>query len=176
MGLIDLLTPLNTVDFYAQFLEEGGREGYLVFGEQGVAFHPPMSGGETIEFMADEIVDVVVHEDVEESQRITLTRLFFFRLFAFAIPKKTRNERTLVALVLVDGSTLTFALQDKKAASVWSQIEGYVAGYSGAFADDTQLSIADELAHLADLHAQGILSDTEFTKAKNSVINGGSIQ
>lgn len=176
MSLADLFTPSNTVDFYAQFLEEGGREGYLVFGVQGVEFHSPMGGSGSLGFSGEEIVDVIVHEDIQESQRITFTRLFFFRLFAFAIPKKTRDERTLVVLVFADGSEATFAVHDKKAASVWGQIESFVAGYPGAFADDTQFSIADELEHLADLRDNGVLSDAEFAKAKSSVINGGSIQ
>ncbi len=176
MSFVDLFVPSNTIDFYAQFLEEGGRDGYLVFSEEGVAFHPPMSGTESVEFAADEIVDVVVHEDAQESQRVTFTRLLFFRIFALAMPKKTRHERTLVVLVLSDGSEAAFALQDKKASTVWQQIEGFVTGYSGTFVDDTQISVADELAHLAELHDQGVLSDIEFENAKKFVINGGNVQ
>lgn len=171
MSLIDsIVNTVRGVDEVSLYVEElaSGQTGYLAFSPAGITFH--QSFGNPDEFPASAIVDVSVESDVHESQRYTVTRLFFLKQYAMAFPKKTQSEQVLIGILMEDGQQFSYIAKEGSAQQNYIKIEPYLEYYVGTLSDGHAPTMADELAEIADLHQQGILTDDEFAEAKRQII------
>lgn len=162
------------VGLYGEDLRSG-RAGYLVFSPDGIAFHPSFVGANrTMELPADEVVDVVVEGDTQESRRFTVTRLFFLDKYAMAFPKKTQTEKTIISVLASNGSQFDFRPKSGSAQQNYRKIEPYLKHYTGQLADDSRPSMADELEDVSGLYQQGALTEEEFSQAKRQILERDS--
>ncbi|NLA42704.1 hypothetical protein GX865_00900 [Candidatus Saccharibacteria bacterium] len=151
---------------------DSGSDGHLVFSAQGVVFQPLFNRVDFQEFPADSIVDIAIESSIEKSQRFTLTRLFFLDKYAMALPKKTESESVMIGVIMSDGSRWGYVAKDGSSQKIYRQIQRYLENYTGELgASSGPSSMAEELSELSRLHKQGVLNDTEFSQAKQQVID-----
>lgn len=116
--------------------------------------------------------EVIVNGQI--TQRLTATRMSFLGPFALAVPKKGGNQSLSIR---VGSPTFTFTYHHRRDISRWSiatfdrfadLINTLASSHVGAASTYPipTLPIADELAKLAALHDQGVLTDEEFQTSK----------
>lgn len=153
--------------------DAGGRNGYLVFSPEKISFHADFSRSANRVFEKGQVADIVIDSSIESSERFTFTRLFFLKMYALAFPKRTHTEHNSVFIIMTDGSEAGFALRDTNADEMYRKIEPFIAEFRNAASAQNMSSMAQELAHLHELHMSGALTDAEFTNAKNQLIGKG---
>ena len=170
--MFDLFPSSKGTDFRAT--DAAGRRGYLAFSPEGIEFHPDFTGAARREFPCGAIVDVAIDASIEESERFTFTRLFFFKLYALAFPKRTQREHVSIHILLSDGSETGFLLEQTSATDAYRKVESFIELYrSKAVVVPAQnVSITSELERLHGMYVSGALTQEEFARAKQQLLQG----
>ena len=167
------------VEYMGGYGDKRKAKGVLTFFEKQTEFSAPLSTKFTIS--NSQINDVVIEGKDDVHRRVTVTRLLAVGIFAFALKKKNKDQEAYITLELTDGQEVILFVDDKapmalraKMAKVISAVkQANVANQAQAAQSPTQSSVADELAKLASLKEQGILSQTEFDGEKVRILNQG---
>jgi hypothetical protein len=130
-----------------------------------------------LKYMLAAVLDIpwsdVVHMDFEGSDsptsRVTMTRLVALNVFAFAAKKRTGEAFLYVA---TRGGEAGFVVPKMSTGELrvklgpWTPHRPPIAQVAPPPAPGYRTSIADELAKLAQLRDQGVLTPTEFEAQK----------
>jgi hypothetical protein len=142
----------------------------------------------------EQVTDISVDGPENASKRVTAGRVAMLGVFALAAKKKTKSTVILVDTLSGDQAVFETAKAlpheiGPKLTPLANQARRYAAsrqapagGSSPAVAPGsavpvsapnpaTTVSVADELAKLADLHTKGILSDEEFAAQKSKLLS-----
>lgn len=164
------------VEYMGGYGDKRKAKGVLTFFEKQTEFSAPLSTKFTI--LNSQIKDVVIEGKDEVNRRVTVTRLLAVGIFAFALKKKNKDQEAYVTLELTDGQEVILFVDNKapmalraKLAKVISTVKrANVSSQSQTTQPATQSSVADELAKLASLKEQGILTEEEFVAKKKQLL------
>ena len=164
------------VEYMGGYGDKRKAKGVLTFFEKQTEFSAPLSTKFTI--LNSQIKDVVIEGKDEVNRRVTVTRLLAIGIFAFALKKKNKDQEAYITLELTDGQEVILFVDNKapmalraKLAKVISAVkQANASRQSQAIQPATQSSIADELAKLASLKEQGILTEEEFVAKKKQLL------
>ena len=165
------------VEYMGGYADKRKAKGVLTFFEKQTEFSAALSTKFTIP--NSQIKDVVIEGKDEVNRRVTVTRLLAVGIFAFALKKKNKDQEAYVTLELTDGQEVILFVDNKapmalraKLAKVISAVkQANVANQIQATQQPAPSSIADELAKLASLKDQGILSQAEFDNEKAKILS-----
>lgn len=167
-----------SVEYMGGYGDKRKARGVLTFYERQTEFSSVMSTKFTIP--NSQIKDVVVEGKDEVNRRVTVTRLIAVGIFAFALKKKGKDKEAYITLGLADGQEVLLFVDNKapmqlraKLAKVISAVKQANVASQGQVAQQAQGSVADELAKLASLKEQGILTQDEFDSEKTRLLNTG---
>jgi len=168
-----------SVEYMGGYGDKKKAKGILSFFEKQTEFSAVMSTKFTIP--NTQIRDIVVEGKDEVNRRVTVTRLLAVGIFAFALKKKSKDQEAYITLELSDGQEVILFVDNKapmalraKLAKVISAVkQANVSSQSQAVQPTTQRSVADELAKLASLKEQGVLTQAEFDAEKAKILNQG---
>jgi hypothetical protein len=169
---------LPSVELRAKMLDGYDSTGYLVFDEDEVIFHGDFTNVGDIVFRAEDIADIEVTGNDEQRERFTLTRLLLFKHLALAFPKKTDIQNTLLDILTVDNQVSSFYIDDLSPQDAWRKIAHIVNSYSKTEVSEEAYAptVSEQLEQVAKLHSEGMLTDEEFTQAKQTIMNNASEQ
>jgi 5S rRNA maturation endonuclease (ribonuclease M5) len=164
------------VEYMGGYGDKKKTKGVLTFFEKQTEFNAVMSTKFTIP--NTQIQDIVVEGKDEVNRRVTVTRLLAVGIFAFALKKKNKDQESYITLELADGQEVILFVDNKapmalraKLAKVISAVkQTNVSSQSQTAQSSTQSSVADELAKLASLKEQGVLSQAEFDSEKAKIL------
>jgi hypothetical protein len=132
---------------------------------------------DTLWFAWEHVLGIEIEGPDTVQRRFTATRLAFLGPFALAVPK--RQKVAFVVIATQDGDTF-FRIDGITHMQLRAQLSPWTDRYAtslrpGAVANAGQGSdVAAQLGQLADLKAQGALSEKEFAAAKARVLGSGS--
>lgn len=164
------------VEYMGGYGDSRKAKGVVSFFEKQTEFSAVMSTKFTIP--NSQIKDVVIEGKDEVNRRVTVTRLLAVGIFAFALKKKNKDQESYITLELTDGQEIILFVDNKapmalraKLAKVISTVkQTSAASQAQATQQPTQSSVADELAKLANLKEQGILTQAEFDSEKAKIL------
>lgn len=163
-----------SVEFMGGYGEYRKSKGSLTFYQKQTEFSGLLT---KFKIQNKDVRDIVVEGKSDVNRRVTVTRLLAVGIFAFALKKKSTDKEAYITIELADGQEVIFFVDNKapmdlkaKLAKVISQVkQAGVAGQVQATAQP-QGSVADELAKLASLKEQGILTQDEFDNKKKQLL------
>lgn len=166
------------VEYMGGYGDKKKAKGILSFFEKQTEFSAVMSTKFTIP--NTQIRDIVVEGKDEVNRRVTVTRLLAVGIFAFALKKKSKDQEAYITLELADGQEVILFADNKapmalraKLAKVISAVKQASAAGQTNVTQPTQGSVADELAKLASLKEQGVLTQAEFDAEKAKILSQG---
>jgi len=165
------------VEYMGGYGDKRKAKGVLTFFEKQTEFSAVMGTKFTVP--NSQIKDVVIEGKDDVNRRVTVTRLLAVGIFAFALKKKNKDQEAYITLELTDGQEVILFVDNKapmalraKLAKVISAVkQANVASQAQPVQQVTQSSVADELAKLASLKEQGVLSQAEFDSEKAKVLS-----
>lgn len=168
------------VEYMGGYSDKRKAKGVLTFFEKQTEFSSPLSTKFTI--LNSQIKDVVIEGKDEVNRRVTVTRLLAVGIFAFALKKKNKDQEAYITLELSDGQEVILFVDDKapmalraKLAKVISAVkQANISSQSQTAQSVANSSVADELAKLASLKEQGILTQEEFNSEKAKILSKAS--
>lgn len=163
-----------SLEYMGGYGDSKKANGILTFYRNQTEFNSPLSTKFTI--LNGSIANIAIEGKDEVGRRVTVTRLLLVGIFAFALKKKKKEKEAYITLELKDGQEVIFfvdkvnpmemktklakSISQVKQSSVASQVQAPSVG-----------GIADELAKLAALKDQGVLTQAEFDKAKSELLS-----
>ncbi len=166
------------VTYMGGYGEQKKASGSLTFYQKQTEFKNPMLNKKLwFTIPNSNVSDVAIEGKDEVNRRVTVTRLLGLGIFAFALKKKSKDKDAYITVVLADGQEVIFHVKDKapmelkaSLAKALSQVKQ--AGHATVAAPTApQGSTADELAKLARLKGQGVLTQAEFDSEKSRILN-----
>ena len=164
-----------SVEYMGGYGDKRKAKGVLTFYQKQTEFSAALSTKFILQ--NSQVRDMIVEGKSEVNRRVTVTRLLAVGIFAFALKKKNTDKEAYITVELADGQEVIFFVDGKapmelraKLAKVISQVKQ--AGVEGQVKVSPQShgSIADELAKLANLKQQGVLTQEEFDKQKAQLL------
>jgi hypothetical protein len=143
---------------------------------KGAQFEGVNLNGTTLTFKRETYDVTGAHADVESAgqlnRRMTVSRLLLTGPFALALKKK-KDDREL--FLTVTGREFQFVVPvDPKRQLAARNFAAAINTAAGATLPTAQgvsgTDLGSQLANLAELHAQGVLSDVEFATAKAKLL------
>lgn len=166
------------VEYMGGYGEQKKATGTLTFYQKQTEFKNPMLKKKLwFTIPSTDISDVVVEGKDEVNRRVTVTRLLAVGIFAFALKKKAEDKESFITVVLSNGQEAIFHVKDKSPMELKATLAKATSQVKqGAVVAKTvnstpQGSVADELAKLAKLKEQGILTQDEFDKKKTELLS-----
>lgn len=164
------------VEYMGGYGDKRKAKGVLTFFEKQTEFSAPLSTKFTIP--NSQIKDVIIEGKDEVNRRITVTRLLAVGIFAFALKKKNKDQEAYITLELTDGQEVILFVDNKAPMALRAKLAKVISAVKQAnVASQTQpaqqaapSSVADELAKLASLKEQGILTQEEFDVQKKQML------
>lgn len=165
---------LTNVEYMGGFQGKKKALGNLSFNKEQLVFKVALNARSSFVIPTTDIVDMTVEGKDEVSRRVTVTRLIAVGIFAFALQKKGRDKDAFVAVTLADGQEAIFHVKNQspmelraRLSQTISQIKQYAPQPTAAA---VSVSIADELAKLAKLKDDGVITQAEFDKKKTELL------
>ena len=166
-----------SLDYMGGYNDYKKAKGVLTFYERQTEFSSPLSTKFTIG--NGQVSNIVIEGKDDVSRRVTVTRLLAVGIFAFALKKKKKEKEAYLTLELSDGQEVIFFIDNNspmelktKLAKVISLVkQAGVSSSNAQTAQSHQMSVADELAKLAKLKEQGVITQAEFDKKKTELLS-----
>lgn len=163
-----------SLEYMGGYGDSKKANGILTFYRNQTEFSSPLSTRFTV--LNGSIANIAIEGKDEVGRRVTVTRLLLVGIFAFALKKKKKEKEAYITLELKDGREVIFfvdkmnpmEMKTKLAKSISQVKQSSIASQAQALSVG---SVADELAKLADLKGQGVLTQDEFDKAKHELLS-----
>lgn len=164
------------VEYMGGYGDSRKAKGILTFYENQTEFSAVMSTKFTM--LNTQIKDILIEGKDEVNRRVTVTRLLAVGIFAFALKKKNKDQEAYITLELSDGQEVILFVDNKAPMALRAKLAKVISAVKQASATSqvqtTQLSaqssVADELAKLASLKEQGVLTQAEFDSEKAKIL------
>lgn len=149
-------------------------KGILTFYEKQTEFNSPLFTKFIIQ--NGTIANIAIEGKDEINRRVTVTRMLAVGLFAFALKKKSKERESFITLELSDGQEVIFFIDKKSPMELKTSLAKVISGVkqksaaNKSVAQQTQLSVADELTKFAKLKEQGLITQEEFNKKKTELL------
>ncbi len=162
------------LDYMGGYADHKKAKGILTFYQKQVEFSSPLSTKFTIPNSS--ITNIVVEGKDEVNRRVTVGRLLLVGVFAFALKKKSKDQEAYLTLELNDGQEAVFFIDKKSPMDIKTKLSKTIMQVkqanspSGVHVQQNSGSVADEIAKLASLKDQGILTQAEFDRKKNELL------
>jgi hypothetical protein len=167
-------TTLVNVEYMGGYKDKKKAVGNLSFYEKQTEFRVALRAKSSFTIPNTDIVDIAIEGKDEVSRRITATRLVAVGIFAVALPKKSKNKDAFVTIVLTDDQEAVFQVNKKSPMEVKAKLSQAVAqvrqGAPKPASTVAPASVADELAKLAKLKEDSIITQAEFDKKKAELL------
>ena len=163
------------VEYMGGYGDMKKAKGIVTFFEKQTEFSAVMSTKFIIP--NGQIKDLVVEGKDDVSRRVTVTRLLLVGIFAFALKKKNKDQESYITLELTDGQEVILFVDNKAPMALRAKLAKVISAVKQSSQvqvapQPTQGSIADELAKLASLKEQGLLTQAEFDNEKSKLLGG----
>lgn len=157
------------VEYYGGYQDyEKKTKGKLFISQLNVVY---MGGGNKFEIAKTDLKEIAVEGEEDVSRRVTVTRLLAVGIFAFALKKKQEIRDAYITLVTNGGSEVVFHVPDKSHIELKPKVLQKIGILSAVTSEQNISSAADELAKLAKLKEQGVLTQEEFDKKKAQLLS-----
>ncbi|MCL1839450.1 hypothetical protein FWF89_00385 [Candidatus Saccharibacteria bacterium] len=123
----------KTIDFQVIY-NDGGKSGYLIFEPAGITFRPSVSFSQNsiITIPANTIKSVDVLDLSRTTSRPTVTRMVFFKWWAFAMPKTEHEKAARIDVTTKDGKFYSFTTKGASDADVRTKTSEIIHQYLNA--------------------------------------------
>ena len=168
------LLAIQMVDFIGGYNDKRKSTGMLAFFENQTEYSATLNPGASFTIQAADIVDVAIEGKDEVSRRVTVTRLLSTGIFAFALQKKRNEKEVFITVILADGQNAVFHMNNVAPMVIKAKLSKVTARMRQNAPKPTNatspISVADELAKLAKLKDNGIITQAEFDKQKAELL------
>lgn len=165
----------QTVEYMGGYNDKKKAAGSLTFYEKQTEFKVALNSRASFNIPNSEITNVAIEGKDEVNRRITVTRLLAVGIFAFALKKKSKDKDAFITVELADGQEAVFHIKDKSPMELKAKLSTAVAQVKQGTPKPTgvtgPVSVADELAKLAKLKEDGIITQEEFDKKKADLLS-----
>lgn len=162
-----------SVEYCGGYEEYKKSKGNLTFFQKRIEYNVALNSAKSFSIENSKITDVAIEGRHEVNRRVTVTRMLAVGLFAFALKKKKEEKESFITLVLSSGQEAVFHLDDKSPLALKSKLSSVISQVKqGAKSQKAPNSgVAEELSKLAELKDKKIISEEEFQKQKNKLLN-----
>lgn len=169
------LLVLQMADYMGGYNNTVKATGVLTFYENQIEYKAALNARSSFTFRYDEIANIAVEGKDEVTRRVTVTRLLAVGIFAFALKKKSEDKEAFITLELTDGQEVVFQVNKVSPMELKAKLSKGIAKVKQnapkAPSSTAPASVADELAKLAKLKQDGILTQAEFDKKKSELLS-----
>lgn len=161
---------LQIADYMGGYNNTVKATGILTFYENQIEYKATLNARSSFTFRYDEIANIAVEGKDEVTRRVTVTRLLAVGIFAFALKKKSEDKEAFITLELTDGQEVVFQVNKVSPMELKAKLSKGIAKVKQN-TSKAPASVADELAKLAKLKNDGILTQAEFDKKKAELLS-----